>query len=193
MLNLSGTNVLLFLQLLVILITRSAVNVCAIYNGFLLVSPITNGLFLKEVCLPNFEMLNLMASCLDDENEISLKAISLFSALHFALPSIPFIVLHSLVRSVFWSMVSTKSLNLFSLYTQMRFWVAWQFRRDVVSFAEVISPGHRVQYLCSWSMWHPVGMWCDAALRIVRKAYKFPVCVGKNPEPLSLLTPPDSS
>ena len=38
---------------------------------------------------------------------VSLKVIASFSALHFALPSIPFIILHSLVRSVFWSMVST--------------------------------------------------------------------------------------
>ena len=45
--------------------------------------------------------LNLVASCLDDENEIPLKVIASFSASRFALPSIPLIVLHSLVRSVF--------------------------------------------------------------------------------------------
>ena len=54
--------------------------------------------------------LNLVASCLDDENEIPLKVIASFSASRFALPSIPLIVLHSLVTSVFWSMVSIKSL-----------------------------------------------------------------------------------
>ena len=43
-----------------------------------------------------------MASCLDDDNEIPLKVIASFSALRFALPSIPLIVLHSLVMSVFW-------------------------------------------------------------------------------------------
>ena len=68
---------------------------------------------LEEVCLPSFEVLNcwlnLVASCLDDENEIPLKVMASFSASHFALPSIPLIVLYSLVRSVFWSMVSTKS------------------------------------------------------------------------------------
>ena len=59
--------------------------------------------------------LNLAASCLDNENEITLKVIALFSAVHFALPSIPLRVLHGLVGSVFWSMVSTKSL-IFSVY-----------------------------------------------------------------------------
>ena len=61
---------------------------------------------LEEECLPSFELLNLAASCLDDENEIPLKVIASFSAVRFALPSIPSIVLHSLVRSVFWSMFS---------------------------------------------------------------------------------------
>ena len=56
-------------------------------------------------------LVELVASCLDDENEIPLKVIASFSASRFALPSIPLIVLHSLVRSVFWSMVSTKSLH----------------------------------------------------------------------------------
>ena len=68
--------------------------------------------------------LNLVASCLDDENEIPLKVLASFSASRFALPSIPLIVLHSLVTSVFWSMVSTKSLHFCRLCTQMRFWMA---------------------------------------------------------------------
>ena len=51
--------------------------------------------------------------CLDDENKILLKEIALFSASRFALPSIPLIVLHSLVMSVFWS--------IFRLCTQIRF------------------------------------------------------------------------
>ena len=67
--------------------------------------------------------LNLAASCLDDENEIPLKAISSFSAVCFVLPSIPLIVLHSLVRYVFWSMVSTQSLHFGRLCTYMRFWM----------------------------------------------------------------------
>ena len=37
---------------------------------------------------------------MDDENEIPLKEIAWFSAVRFALPSIPLIVLHSLVRYV---------------------------------------------------------------------------------------------
>ena len=98
-------------------ITRHAVNVRAISNGFLLVSFVTT---LEEVCLLSFEVLycwlNLVASCLDHKNEILLKVIASFSALRFALPSIPLIVLHSLVRSVFWSMVSTKSLHFFPIF-----------------------------------------------------------------------------
>ena len=114
MLSLSGPNALLFLQLLIAFITRSAVNVSAISNGFLLVSLGTTRVSLEEVCLSSLEVLNcwlnLVASCLDDENEIPLKVIASFSASRFALPYISLIVLHSLVRSVLWSMVSTKSL-----------------------------------------------------------------------------------
>ena len=73
---------------------------------------------------------------MDDENEIPLKEITSFSAVRFALPSIPLIVLHSLVISDLWSMFSTKSLH------------SWQFRRGAISFAEVVSSGHHVQYLC---------------------------------------------
>ena len=50
-------------------------------------SPIvTHWVSLEEVCLTSFEVLNLVASCLDDENEIPLKVIASFSALRFALP-----------------------------------------------------------------------------------------------------------
>ena len=54
-----------------------------------------------------------MASCLDVENKFSLKVIASFSASHLALPSIPLIVLHSLVRSVFSLLDSTKFLFFF--------------------------------------------------------------------------------
>ena len=74
--ELSGPDALLFLQLLIALITKSAVNVCAISIGFLFVSLVTNRVSLEEVCLPRFEVLtcwlHLTASCLDDENEILL-------------------------------------------------------------------------------------------------------------------------
>ena len=121
-----------------------------------------------------------MASCLDDENEIPLKVIASFSASRFALPSIPLIVLHSLVTSVFWSMVSTKSLHFCRLCTQMRFWmvlfnlgssgeVGSLLRRSSrLFFTSSISAGTD----SSWSLWRPVGMWCDAALsRTVRKIF----------------------
>ena len=125
MLSLSGPKALLFLQLSIAFITRSVVNVRTISSGFLLVSLVTTLVSLEEVCLPSFEVLNcwlnLVASYLDDENEIPLTVIASFSALRFALPSIPSIVLHSLVMSVFWSMVSTKSLHFCRLCTQMRF------------------------------------------------------------------------
>ena len=120
-------NAVLFLQRLISLLTMSAVNVPAISIGFLLVSLVTNRVSLEEECLSTFEvlncLLNLAASCLDDGNEIPLKVIASFSVVHFALPSIPLIVLHSLVRSVFWSMFSTKSLHFCRLCSQMRFWM----------------------------------------------------------------------
>ena len=107
---------------------RSVVNVRTIPNGFLLISLVTTLVSLEEICLPSFEVLNcwlnLVASCLDNENEIPFKVIASFSASRFALPSIPLIVLHSLVRYVFWSMVSTKSLHFCRLCTQMRFLMA---------------------------------------------------------------------
>ena len=80
-------------------------NVRAISTGFLLVSLVITRVSLEEVCLPSFEVLNcwlnLVASCLDGENEFPLKVIASFSASRFDLPSIPLIVLHRLVRSVF--------------------------------------------------------------------------------------------
>ena len=92
MLSLSGPKALLFLPLLIAFITRSEVNDCAISNDFLLGSLVTTRVSLEEVCLPSLEVLNcwlnLVASCLDDENEIPLKVIAKFSASRFALPSI---------------------------------------------------------------------------------------------------------
>ena len=157
MLSLSGPKALLFLQLLIALLTRSVVNVCAISKDLLFVSLVTNRVSLEEVCLPSFDVLNcwlnLVASCLDDENEVPVKVIASFSASRFALPSIPLIVLHSLVISVFWSTVSTKSLHVYLflcadavLDVIIQF---WQFRRGGISFTEVISFCHHIQYF-SW-------------------------------------------
>ena len=114
MLSLSWPKSLLFLQLLIVILTRSVVNVCAISKDFLFVSRVTNRVSLEEVCLPSFDVLNcwlnLAASCLDDENELPLNVIASFSAPRFALPSIPLMVLHSLVTSLFWSKVSIFAL-----------------------------------------------------------------------------------
>ena len=89
--ELVGPNALLFLQLLIAFITRSAVNVRVTSNGFLLVSLVTTRVSLEEVCLSSFEVLNcwltLVANCLDDENEIPLKVIASFSASRFAINS----------------------------------------------------------------------------------------------------------
>ena len=128
MLSLSGTKALLFLHLLIALLTRSVVNVCAISKDFLFVSLVTNRVSPEVVCLPSIHVLNcwlnLAASCLDDENELPLKVIATFSASRFALPSIPLMVLHSLVTSVFWPKGSTKSLYFCLVCAQMRFWMS---------------------------------------------------------------------
>ena len=181
MLSLSGPNALLFLQLLIALVTMSAVKVSAISIGFLLVSHVTNRVSLEEECLPSFEVLNcflnLAASCLDDENEIPLNEIASFSAMRFALPSIPLIVLHSLVL---WSMFSTKSLHFCRVCSQMRFWMSlfslgssdevWSLLRR--SSRLVITSSISAGTGSSWSLCRPVGMWCDAALsRIVRRIF----------------------
>ena len=102
MLSLSGPKALLFLHLLIALLTRSVVNVCAIFK-VLFVSLVTNRVSLEEVCLPSFHVFNcwfnMAARCLDHDNKLPLKVISSVSASRFALPSIPLIVLHILVIS----------------------------------------------------------------------------------------------
>ena len=86
MLSLSGPKALLFIQLLIALLTRFVVNVCAISKDFLFVSLVTNRVLLEEVCLPSTNVLNcwlnLAASCVDDENELTLKVIASFSAIN---------------------------------------------------------------------------------------------------------------
>ena len=180
MLSLSGPNALLFIQLLIALVTMSVVKVSTISIGFLLISLVTNRVSLEEECLLSFEVLNLAASCVDDENEIPLKEINSFSAVRFALPSIPLTVLHSLVISVLWSMFSTKSLHFCRLCSQMRFWMSLF---SLGSSGEVRSLLRRSSRLVitssisagtcsSWSLCRPVAIWCDAALsRIVRRIF----------------------
>ena len=146
MLSLSWPNTLLFLQLLIALLTRSVVNVCAISKDFLFVSLVTNRVSLEEVCLPSFDVvdcwLNLAASCLHDENELPLKVIVSFSASRFALPSILLMVHHSLSTSPnllhFVCVDAVLDVIILSL----------QLRRDWISFTEVISSCHHIQYLC---------------------------------------------
>ena len=54
-----GPNALLFLQLLIAIVTMSAVNISGIPTSFLLVSLVTNRVSFEEECLPSFEVLNL--------------------------------------------------------------------------------------------------------------------------------------
>ena len=124
------------------------------------------GFRLKKYVCPAFNCcLNLAASCLDDENEILSKVIASFSAVRFALLSIPLIVLHSLVRSVFWSMVLTTSINFCHLCMQMHFWMS------LFSLCSLGEVGSRLVITSSisagtGSLW---SLWCDAALsRIVQ-------------------------
>ena len=60
MLSLSRPKALLFLQLLITLLTISAVNVCAISKDFLFVSLVTNRVSPEEVCLPSVDVLNFI-------------------------------------------------------------------------------------------------------------------------------------
>ena len=68
---------------------------------------------------------------MDDVKEIPLNEIASFSAVRFALPSIPLIILHSLVISVLWSMFSTKSpfFPFMLTYAFLDVFIqSWQFR-----------------------------------------------------------------
>ena len=111
MLSLSWPKALLFLQLLIDLLTRSVVKVCAISKDFLFLFLVTNRVSLEEVYLLSFGVLNswlnLAEIYLAYENELPLKVIVSFSASRFALPLIHLMVFHSLVTSIFLSKVST--------------------------------------------------------------------------------------
>ena len=120
----------------------------------------------KYVCSALNCWLNLVASCLEDKNKIPLKVLASFSASHFALPSIPLIVLHSLVRSVFWSMISTKSLHFCRLCTQIRFWMELFNLGSSGEMGSLLRRSSRLFITSSisagtgssWSLWRPVGM-----------------------------------
>ena len=134
-----------------------------------MVSLVTTRVSLEEVCLPSFEVLNcwlnLVASCLDDENEIPLKLIASFSASRFALSSFPLIVLHSLVRSVFCSMVSTKSLHFFPV-------CAYRYGSGCLYSILAVQVRCGLWYRFLMESVMSSRMWCDAALsRTVRKIF----------------------
>ena len=132
MLSLSGPKSLLFLQLVIAFITRSMVNVRSISNGFLLVSLVTNLVALEEECLPSFEVLNcwlnLVVSCLDNENEIPLKVIA-WSGLSFG----PWFQ-----QSLFIFSVCAHRYGSGWLYSILAVQVRWG----------LFYGGHHVQYLC---------------------------------------------
>ena len=180
MMSLSRPNALLFLQLLIAFITRSAVNIRAISNDFLLDSLVTIRVSFEEVCLPIFEVLNcwlnLVASCLDDENECNyfILCLAFYSAIN-SLNRYPQLGRVCLMVHGF------NNVSIFCrVCTQMRFWMSlfhlcssgevesllWRSSRLFITFSICADTGS------SWSMWHPVGMWCDAALsRTVRKIF----------------------
>ena len=122
----------------------------------------------------------------------------------FALPPIPLIVLHSLVRSVFWSMFSTKSLHFFCLCSHMRCWMSLLslgISDEVGSLLRrssrlVITSSISAVTGSSLSLCRPVGMWGNAALsRIVRGIFSsLWQSVGRNacsgwPPPLFCICP----
>ena len=140
MLSLSGPKALLFLQLLIALLTRSVVNVCAISKDFLFDSLVTNRVSLEEVCLPNFDLsncwLNLVASCLDDENQIPLKVLciafcSAINSLNNS-PQLGLLVQGLNKISAFLPFVCVDAI--LDVIIQ-----SWQFRRGGISFTVVIS------------------------------------------------------
>ena len=101
-------------------------------------------------------LLNLVASCLDDdENEIPLKVIASFSAVCFAF----FLVV------LFWSMFSIKSLRFVSLcsQSQMHFWMFLFSSDEVGSLLQrlsrlVITSSISAGTGSSWSLCRPLGM-----------------------------------
>ena len=141
LLRLSGPRALLFLQLLIYLLTRSVVNVCAISKDFLFSSLVTNRVSLEDVCLPRFDVfncwLNLAASCLEDENELPLKIIASFSAINSfnGSPQLGDICLLN-----FCLVCVDAVLNVIIQ--------SWQFGRGGIYCTEVISSCHHIQYLC---------------------------------------------
>ena len=153
---------------------------CDISKDFLVVSLIPHRDSPEEVCLPSYDILicwlNLAASCLDDENELPLKLIVSFSALCFALPSIPLMFLHGLVTSAFWSNVSHCFSFCVSRYGSgchksvlaVQAWWGLFYEGNLVTSSISAGTGS------SWSLYCHVAMWCDAALsRTVRKIFPY--------------------
>ena len=128
MLSLSGPKALLFLQLLIAFITRSVVNVRTNSNDFLLVSLVTTLGSLEEECLPSFEVLNcwlnLVASCLDDENKIPVEGTSFILCLTFCSAINSFNSSTQLGQVCLLVHGFNKVSPFFRLCTQIRFWMA---------------------------------------------------------------------
>ena len=120
-----------------------------------LVSLVTKRVSPEELCLPSFEVLNcwlnLVASCLDDENEIPLNVIASFSVVRFALLSNFFDSSPQLCKICLLGHGLHKISQFFPFMYMGAFLdvfiQSWQFMPGEVSLAEVVSPGHHVQYL----------------------------------------------
>ena len=89
-----------------------------------------------------------------------------------------------MVTSLFWSMVSTMSLHFCRLCTQMRFWMALFNLGSSDEVGSLLRMSSRLFITSSisagtassWSLWRPVGMWCDAALSRMVLLISLAVC-----------------
>ena len=126
MLSLPGSNILLCLQRLIALVSKSNVNVLpspwvSIFSLLLLIKSL-----FRKCIYPVFVVLNcwlnLQASCLGYGKKVPLTVSDSFSAWCFALPLIPWTVLHRLFKSIYWYMVSAKSLDIFPFVCTYVFW-----------------------------------------------------------------------
>ena len=119
MLRVSGRYALLLLHLLIALVTWSLVNDSACSRDIRFTS-FDIWRVLDEDCLPSLEVVNwrlkLLAIRLGEVWDLPVNVMPSFSAVCLDLPSIPLVVLHSLVLSVLWSMLSTNSLHYLLLW-----------------------------------------------------------------------------
>ena len=101
------------------------------------------------MCLPSFDVLNcwlnLAEICLDDENELPLKVIDSFSAINSSkgYPQLGDICLLVPALNKISQLLPIVCIDaVLDVMIQ-----SWQFRRGGISFTEIISSCHHIQYL----------------------------------------------